>query len=630
MDINNRIVILDESQGGFDRPPGFDERGLLGLDFHPNFEENGLFYVRYSSRNPVSDGEGLTGPDDRTYPEDWDHIEVLSEFQVTETTTDTGGTDTDGEAGVDGNQTVNGNESVEGNQTVNGDTAGGGATEGAGGGELIADLDTQRVLLEIPSPQFNHNGGEVTFGPDGYLYTSIGDGGDGNDTGVGHVEDWYDGNEGGNAQNVEENLLGSVLRIDVDEEGEDKPYAVPDDNPLVGTSGYDEIYAYGLRNPWRMSFNDDQLVTADVGQAMFEEVDVIENGGNYGWNVREGFHCFDAADATSPPEDCPTSEPDEAPYDGSEFVDPVLEYPHRYQGSSVGISITSGYVPGNDAVGELSGRYVFGDWSAAFADPQGRIFVADMGAEGMEDGEGMQDDGTTDEGAMPGEDTNATDGNETMTDGNETMTGGNETMTGGNETMTDGDGTGTGDGAGGLVPAMLQTGNESDEDTGADAGAGAGADAGTGGNETQEQEQEQDQQEEEEEQAQPQPAEETDITPPDEHPWPWEEVLIEGGENNRLNRFIQAFGRDNDGNLYVLASRTGRVEGEEGEIFRIVPAGEGGEVQVPDVEVPEPGDEETEEEETDADTAEEPAADGTTGNATADGNETAGGDEPAQ
>jgi len=153
------------------------------------------------------------------------------------------------------------------------------------------------VLLEVPSPQFNHNGGAVTFGPDGHLYTTVGDGGNANDVGLGHVADWYDGNEGGNAQNVEANLLGKVLRLDVDAgapAGDDEPprsglpYDVPEDNPFVGTEGMDEIYAYGLRNPWRISFDGETLIAADVGQDLYEEVDVIEAGGNYGWNVREG------------------------------------------------------------------------------------------------------------------------------------------------------------------------------------------------------------------------------------------------------------------------------------------------------------------------------------------------------
>jgi len=409
-------MILADTQGGYGRPSGFDERGLLGMDFHPDFEENGRFYLRYSSNEPRSDGQGLAGPGDRGYPENWDHVAILSEFQLSD-----------------------------------------------GGGQLRGDPESERVLLEVPEPQFNHNGGEVVFGPDGYLYATLGDGGGANDTGPGHVEDWYDENDGGNGQDVTENLLGSVLRIDVDQEGEDRPYAVPDDNPLVGTEGMDEIYAWGLRNPWRASFDDGQLITADVGQALFEEVDVVQRGGNYGWNVREGFHCFNADNATEPLDECPASAPGEAPFDGQPLIDPVAEYPHTYRGNPVGISITGGYVYRGDQVPDLSGRYLFGDWSASFVEPRGRIFVA-----------------TRDEAmATPGDAGNTTGGEAV-----ENATAGQENVSVGNG--TDGETEGVGD---------------------------------------------------------------IDIRLPDEQPWPYEEVLVVGGENQQLDRFIQSFGRDDQGNV---------------------------------------------------------------------------------
>ncbi|WP_135366541.1 PQQ-dependent sugar dehydrogenase [Halosimplex halophilum] len=490
LDIADRVLMEPEERDGF------DERGFLGLDFHPNFEETGQFYVRYSAAEPA--GDGLVGPGDREFPDDFDHIEVLSVFET------------------DGDQEF-----------------------------TSVDPDSEEVILEVPSPQFNHNGGEVVFGPDGYLYTTIGDGGNAHDIGLGHVEDWYDENEGGNAQNVEANLLGKVLRIDVGAAGEttgtatgtetatapptdgegtattaggDLPYEIPSDNPFVGTSGYDEIYAYGLRNPWRMSFDGDTLIAADVGQALFEEVDVIENGGNYGWNVKEGFHCFSPETPTEVPAECPDSEPDEAPYDGSEFVDPVLEYPHQYQNQSVGISITGGYVYDGDAISELSGQYVFGDWSASFVEPQGRLFAA-----------------------MP---------SETAADGEETTTG---TATPAETTATE-------------TPTESPTATPTADGTATEtASEGAG------------------------ENTEP----DVEVTPPDEQPWQWSELVVEGGENGELNRYVQAFGRDADGDVYVLASRTGRLLQEAGEVFRLVPAGEGEEVEVPDIEVPEGDDEET-------------------------------------
>jgi glucose/arabinose dehydrogenase len=218
-------------------------------------------------------------------------------------------------------------------------------------------VDDERTLLEIPQPQSNHNAGDLAFGPENNLYVPVGDGGGGGDNGQGHVQDWYDGNDGGNGQDVTENLLGSVLRIDPDERTDGKPYGIPADNPLVNEPGLPEHYAWGLRNPWRLSFDDDRLIVADVGQNRWEEVNVVERGGNYGWNVREGRHCFDAAD-------CPTETPD-----GDPLVDPVLEYGH-----DVGIAVVGGHVYRGSDVPALQGRYVFGDWRQ-------RLFVADPSGE---------------------------------------------------------------------------------------------------------------------------------------------------------------------------------------------------------------------------------------------------------
>jgi glucose/arabinose dehydrogenase len=214
-------------------------------------------------------------------------------------------------------------------------------------------VDDERTLLEIPQPQGNHNAGDLAFGPDDHLYVAVGDGGGAGDTGAGHVQDWYDANGGGNGQDVTETLLGSILRIDPDGRTDEKPYGIPDDNPLVDDPGLPEQYAWGLRNPWRLSFDDGRLLVADVGQSRWEEVNVVERGGNYGWNVREGRHCYDA-------EDCPTETPA-----GELLRDPVLEYSH-----DVGISIVGGHVYRGSDVPALQGRYVFGDWRQ-------RLFVAD-------------------------------------------------------------------------------------------------------------------------------------------------------------------------------------------------------------------------------------------------------------
>ena len=191
----------------------------------------------------------------------------------------------------------------------------------------------ERVILRIPHPTFeNHNGGLLKFGPDGLLYAVVGDGGSGGDP----ME---------NGQNVE-TLLGKLLRIDVDG---DEPYEVPADNPFVGRNGRDEIYAYGFRNPWRYSFDraTGALWAGDVGQNIYEEVDVVEKGGNYGWDVMEGFHCFE------PSTGCDTT--------GLEL--PVFEYSHNgSNGVSGGCSITGGYVYRGPTLGSLRGVYVFADY----------------------------------------------------------------------------------------------------------------------------------------------------------------------------------------------------------------------------------------------------------------------------
>ena len=164
-----------------------------------------------------------------------------------------------------------------------------------------------------------------------------------------------------------ENLLGSVLRIDplggddVGVGGDGDPYGVPQDNPLVGREGLPEQYAWGFRNPWRFSFDREtgDFLVADVGQNEWEEVNRVEAGGNYGWNVREGVHPFDAAEA-------PTETPD-----GDPLLDPVVEYPHGDAAVS-GISVIGGYVYRGDAVAYLAGTYVFGDYR-----PDGDLFLAE-------------------------------------------------------------------------------------------------------------------------------------------------------------------------------------------------------------------------------------------------------------
>lgn len=209
----------------------------------------------------------------------------------------------------------------------------------------LTDAASERVLLTIPQPYANHNGGGLAFGPDGYLYIGMGDGGAG-------------GDPEGNGQDLS-TLLGSMLRIGVDaQEGDSagRAYTVPDDNPFVGQAGAaPEAWAYGLRNPWRFSFDREtgDLWIADVGQNAFEEVNRQSadsaGGENYGWNVMEASACFDPENPQEPPEGC----------DQEGLTLPVLEYSHA---SGDGRSITGGYVYRGAAIPGLAGSYVFGDF----------------------------------------------------------------------------------------------------------------------------------------------------------------------------------------------------------------------------------------------------------------------------
>ena len=223
-------------------------------------------------------------------------------------------------------------------------TAAGGAAEPA----------SELVILEVAQPFSNHNGGALRFGPDGMLYLGLGDGGSA-------------GDPGSNAQDPG-TLLGSILRIDVRSASEAAPYRVPEDNPFVGVDGArGEIWAYGLRNPWRMAFDPagGALWVGDVGQNRSEEVDVIVRGGNYGWNRLEGDACF------RPPSGCDPG--------GTER--PVATYGRRD-----GCSITGGVVYRGDALPELDGAYVFGDfcsgrlWAMDASGAGAAVPVADTGA----------------------------------------------------------------------------------------------------------------------------------------------------------------------------------------------------------------------------------------------------------
>lgn len=194
----------------------------------------------------------------------------------------------------------------------------------------IIDTTAESVVLSVDQPFTNHNGGHIAFGPDGFLYIGMGDGGGG-------------GDPGGNGQDTT-TLLGAMLRIDVDNKDPGLEYAVPIDNPFFG-SGTDagEIFAWGFRNPWRWSFDrgSGDLWLGDVGQGSWEEVDLVVSGGNYGWNVEEGNHCY----------------PPGSVCDDAGLTDPVAEYDH-----SEGRSITGGYVYRGTALADRQGTYFFGDY----------------------------------------------------------------------------------------------------------------------------------------------------------------------------------------------------------------------------------------------------------------------------
>jgi glucose/arabinose dehydrogenase len=256
-------IISPEAASGF----GYTERGLLGLAFHPNYAENGVFYINYTDR------EGTT---------------IVARYLVSADNPD------------------------------------------------LADPSSAAIVLTQRQPYSNHNGGHLAFGPDGYLYISMGDGGSA-------------GDPLGAGQNLN-TLLGKLLRIDP---GLDGGYSIPPDNPFIGTANaLPEIWAYGLRNPWRFSFDAQtgDLYIADVGQNRWEEVNFqpadSRGGENYGWNFYEGSRPFSGLPAPS------------------NVVMPVAEYGHN-----MGISVTGGYVYRGERIPALQGYYIYGDfgWGTLWA-----------------------------------------------------------------------------------------------------------------------------------------------------------------------------------------------------------------------------------------------------------------------
>jgi uncharacterized protein (TIGR03118 family) len=301
LDVRDRLVTLN---------PGYDERGLLGVAFHPNFAQNPFVYTYTSEPNgPMADFMIMMDP-----PKTNNCQSVIAEWKIDPT---------------------NPNR---------------------------LDPASRRELLRIDKPESNHNGGTLRFGPDGFLYFTVGDGGNADDQGDGHLP-------GGNAQD-KTRILGKISRIDVDTRNSaNGQYGIPADNPFVSEGpSVKEIFAYGLRNPYSFSFDRQtgDLLLADVGQNDVEEVDKIVKGGNFGWNIKEGSFYFDPNGTnngfvtTAPVRTVP---PD--------LIDPIAEFDHDESDAIIG-----GYVYRGTNVAALNGKYIFAGWGE-FTSPAGRLFYLD-------------------------------------------------------------------------------------------------------------------------------------------------------------------------------------------------------------------------------------------------------------
>ncbi len=312
-----KTLFLDVSDDLVSISPVYDERGLLGLAFHPDYANNGLFYTYQSE--PVRESQtkqvGFSTLGTRFNP---DHRSMIVEYRASDASCN-------------------------------------------------SRVQKQKVLMIIDQPQSNHNGGDLAFGPDGYLYVSLGDGGGANDQGPGH-------NVRGTARD-NTNVLGSILRIDPQgSNAVNGKFGVPSDNPFVGNQGADEIFAYGFRNPYRMSFDavTGELYAGDVGQNRIEEVDLVVSGGNYGWNWKEGsFNFYYPISATYVSNVPPPGLP-------NDLIEPIAEYDH-----DDGISVVGGFVYRGSEIPELFNHYVLGEFSGSdFLSPTGRLLYLDRGSDG--------------------------------------------------------------------------------------------------------------------------------------------------------------------------------------------------------------------------------------------------------
>lgn len=301
----------------------FDERGLLGFALHPNFSRNGRVFATYSA--PLRAGA----------PEGWNYTRRISEFT-----------------------------------TKPGDLS-------------RIDAASERVLLEIDWPSRKHNGGALAFGPDGYLYIGLGDGGVSHGIGPKVIWEAFDVPAAaltwdGLAQDTD-SLFGKILRIDVDRGF--PGYAIPSDNPFAAGSGRKEIWAWGFRNPFRIAFDrsDGSFLVTAVAETLWEAAYRVSAPGNYGWPLMEGTHCVDRLQPRKPPASCPQQDPT-----GNRIELPVFEYPNMQTShpetklgiTGVGTAITGARMYRGDGIPDLAGRLIVSDWSADFKQPSGQIFVA--------------------------------------------------------------------------------------------------------------------------------------------------------------------------------------------------------------------------------------------------------------
>jgi hypothetical protein len=292
------------------------ETGLLGFTLHPNFDQNGRFYVRYS------------GSLEEDMQDDYNHTFYLSEFAADSDLSD-------------------------------------------------AKRSSERTLLSIPQRSNRHQAGDIVFGPDDYLYVPLGD--DAVPAEVPQAPSYI--NNPRHSQNLK-SLKGSILRIDVDNDHGGRGYGIPGSNPLVGSDGKNELFAWGFRNPWQISFTGSELFVGDVGSGLFEEINLVTKGENYGWRIKEGYHCNDQINALS----YVSSRPQElldpqfvyhaaqtelgecVNWTNSKLVDPIISYPnvknnggedYEFKGSAC----ICGHRYSGDEVRSLKGKFLFGDLS---------------------------------------------------------------------------------------------------------------------------------------------------------------------------------------------------------------------------------------------------------------------------